>query len=104
MVQGECHARRAEICPHCRPEKAQPVGLYDMHGNVWEWCEDWHGVYHADAATDPTGPSSGSDRVHRGGGWDYDAEDCRSADRDRDYPSDRLNHGGFRVALSPSGQ
>ena len=75
-----------------------------MHGNVWEWCEDRYGVYHADAGTDPTGPSTGSTRVRRGGSWDSGAEDCRSAFRDGDPPSNRDDSFGFRVALSPSGQ
>ena len=84
-------------------KKPNPWGLYDMHGNVWEWCEDWYGVYHADAATDPTGPSTGSLRVSRGGSWSYVAGLCRSAIRPWDLPSDRSRYG-FRVALSPSGQ
>ena len=77
-------------------------GLYDMHGNVWEWCLDRHGGYPASAVTDPAGADSGSDRVLRGGGWDgeswYDyAQYCRSASRDGIYPSYRYYLGGFRL-------
>ena len=56
-------------------------GLYDMHGNVREWVQDWAGNYPASAVTDPTGPSSGSLRVERGGSWLFDAGECRSAFR-----------------------
>jgi formylglycine-generating enzyme required for sulfatase activity len=72
-------------------------GLYDMHGNVQEWCWDWWGSYTADAKTDPLGPTSGTSRVFRGGSWSATAEFLRSALRDGNTPSHRYVGGGFRL-------
>ncbi|MBR5161471.1 MAG: formylglycine-generating enzyme family protein, partial [Thermoguttaceae bacterium] len=77
---------------------ANAWGLYDMHGNVWEWCQDWFGDYPSGSVTDPTGPSNGSDRVIRGGSWNSDARSCRSAYRFYNEPGYRSNRLGFRVA------
>ncbi|MCL2244123.1 MAG: SUMF1/EgtB/PvdO family nonheme iron enzyme [Treponema sp.] len=72
-------------------------GLFDMHGNVWEWCWDWYGTYPSGAQTDPVGVSSGSNRVLRGGGWGFSAARVRSASRNNSSPTYRDYYRGFRV-------
>lgn len=72
-------------------------GLYDIHGNVWEWVEDWKGSYPSGTVTDPAGPSSGSGRVNRGGSWRGTARICRSAYRISVLPSSRDDNLGFRL-------
>jgi formylglycine-generating enzyme required for sulfatase activity len=75
-------------------------GLYDMYGNVLEWCLDWHGDYTGGSVLDPQGPQSGTSRVPRGGGWRGNARVCRSAFRSRNWPVSTFDLLGFRVALS----
>ena len=78
-------------------KQANAFGLYDMHGNVWEWCSDWYGRYESGDVTDPKGASSGSVRVIRGGGWIVTAGYLRSAVRRRNSPSNRGGALGFRL-------
>ena len=90
-----------EILAHrVRQKRPNAWGLHDMHGNVYEWCQDWYGVYGSDLATDPTGPESGSLRVRRGGGWGSTAQYARSASRNWDSPVIRFYFMGFRVLRS----
>ena len=76
---------------------ANKWGLYDMHGNVWEWVSDWYGAYEKGAATDPTGAVTGNGRVLRGGSWYYSPSSCRSALRLINSPDHRNLYDGFRV-------
>ena len=81
-------------------KQSNELGLYDMTGNVWEWCQDWYGSYVSSSQTNPTGAVSGSRRVGRGGGYSGDARYCRSSYRGIYSPDDRFSYLGLRLVLS----
>jgi formylglycine-generating enzyme len=82
-------------------ESVNAFGLYDMHGNVWEWCGDWYGMYPTERVTDPTGPPEGAERVIRGGGWRLNGGVCRAADRYGHAATGKDSDLGFRLAMVP---
>ena len=84
-------------------KKPNAYGLYDMHGNVWEWCSDWQEDWSSRDVTDPSGPGEGRYRVFRGGCWLHVGAFCRSASRWWNSPSSRNDYCGFRLALCSTG-
>jgi formylglycine-generating enzyme len=97
-ARGETGLYRKKTVP-VKSLPPNPWGLYEMHGNVWEWCSDWYGDYPLAPIVDPMGPSQGAARVLRGGSWIGDGGRTRSANRRRLGPGNRSGHIGFRLSL-----
>ena len=102
IEQYAWHSKNSDSATHPVGEKKpNSFGLYDMYGNVWEWCGDWYAAdyYHHSITVDPIGPLYAKSRVYRGGGWYRSARNCRSANRSGLEPYYIRNHIGFRVLL-----
>lgn len=99
---GEPKGPYLDMTAPVRSYPANAWGLYDMHGNVWEWCQDWYAPYPGGEVTDPKGPPTGLKRVVRGGNWFLMGRYCRSADRMYDFPGSKDESLGFRVVLARS--
>jgi len=93
------HIKRGKMIPVASLEP-NPWGIYDMHGNVWEWCQDWMGEYPSGVSVDPKGPLTGEKRIYRGGGQNERASYCRSALRGQYRPYRRSGSLGFRLVMS----
>ena len=101
---GWCRENSGSKTHEVKTKRPNAWGLYDMHGNVLEWCLDWYGDYPTVSVTDPTGPNTDSNRVIRGGCCFSDAGDCRSAKRNYFSPEDRSRGLGFRLVLNLSSE
>ncbi|MBF0529232.1 MAG: formylglycine-generating enzyme family protein [Deltaproteobacteria bacterium] len=98
LVEHSWHDRNSGDKTHrVGTKRPNAWGLYDMYGNVWEWCQDWYGNYPSKPVTDPQGSSNGAFRVYRGGSWDLGQRSCRSAGRGRHEPGYRSYFHGFRL-------
>ena len=95
-----CEDNSGETTHEVGTKSPNELGLYDMSGNVWEWCNDWYGNYISSPSNNPTGPGSGTDRVHRGGCWYSIASCCRSSIRSYSTPGHRYYALGLRLCLS----
>ena len=97
---GWCDQNSGHSTQPVGTKQPNPWGLYDMYGNVWEWCHDWYGQYDSLATSDPTGPKIGSRRVCRGGSCLYLAPNSRVANRYCQMPSFTEASLGFRIVIA----
>jgi formylglycine-generating enzyme required for sulfatase activity len=96
----------ASATPWSAPSPPNPFGLYDVHGNVWEWCQDWYqgSHYRENEHLDPSGPFQGESKVMRGGSWFSTGRSCRSGHSGLSVPGERNHTNGFRVAMTVEGR